>query len=191
MARPPARLPATPARPGVLAGPGTPRDPNHTFLPPNGSPSHHLGHGDRDPTQNSGPDLAMGIPGLESQLFVHPFWTPNMPKCRFLTGFRNSDRPLAADLGSKNAQMQICIKFSNLCCTHSIGFGAPWAHGPMEAQWSLKGPQGDPRGPKGAHSPLGGDFPIPQGSAAWPKAFNSAAARYEPSQACWDTFIRK
>ena len=66
LARPTARPP--PARPGVLAGPGTPRDPNHIFWPPNGSPSHHLGHRDRGSEQNSGPEVAVGVPLPEFQL---------------------------------------------------------------------------------------------------------------------------
>ena len=42
----------------VLAGPGTQGTPNHTFLSPNGSPSHHFGHPRRGFAQNSAADLA-------------------------------------------------------------------------------------------------------------------------------------
>ena len=60
---------------------GTPKP---TFLPPNGSPWHHLGLGDRDPAQNCGADLARGVPPPQSQLFFDPFWIPKMGKCQFL-----------------------------------------------------------------------------------------------------------
>ena len=41
--------------------------PNHTFLPPNGSPSHHLGHGDQDSAQKFGPEIAVALLSPESQ----------------------------------------------------------------------------------------------------------------------------
>ena len=53
--------------------------PNHTFLPLNGSPCHHLGHGSRDPTQNSGPDLAVGVPDLNPNFFFTHFGPSKCP----------------------------------------------------------------------------------------------------------------
>ena len=43
---------------GVLAGPGTPRDQNHTFLSPIGSPPNHFSNPSWAYTQNFGADLA-------------------------------------------------------------------------------------------------------------------------------------
>ena len=80
--------------------------PNHTFLPPNGSPSHHLGLQNWDLAQNSGPDLAVGVPGPESELCFHLSWT-QMPKSKF-SG-----------------------RVSNLSATHSNGLGAPGAPSPL------------------------------------------------------------
>ena len=49
-------------------GPGPQWTPHHTFLSPNGSPWHHLGLWDREPTQNFGANLARGVPPPQSQL---------------------------------------------------------------------------------------------------------------------------
>ena len=110
-------------------GPEPQGTPSHTFLPPNGSPSHHLGLENRDPTQNSGPDHAVGVPGPESQLLLHPFWSPEMPQCQFLATFRICAAPIASDLGPQ---------------------------GPLGPQGGPRGPLGAPRGPLGPpRGPLG------------------------------------
>ena len=80
-------------------GPEPQGTPNHTFLSPNGSPSNRFGHFWRRNSQNSGPDLAVGVPGPESQLFFDPFWSQQMHKCVFLAGFRIYVAPIASDLG--------------------------------------------------------------------------------------------
>ena len=88
--------------------------PNQTFLLPNGSPSNRFGHFWRQNAQNSGPDLAVGVPGPESQLFVHPFWTQ---KCK------NSN---------------FCQVFE-IIGTHRARFGAPGAQrGPRGRSWTSR-----------------------------------------------------
>ena len=57
---------------------GTPKP---TFLPPNGSPCHHFGYGDRAQAQNCGAVLTRGVPPPQSRLFFDPFLTPKMGKC--------------------------------------------------------------------------------------------------------------
>ena len=139
-----ARRPPPPAQVCWL-GPEPQGTPNHTFLPPNGSPSHHLGHRDRDPTQNSGPDLAMGVPGPKSQLFF-AYFGPKMPKSIF-SG-----------------------RVSNLSATHSNGFGAPWAQGAHGApvHGPPKGPRG-PRGPRGARPEVAQGAQGPKGPLETPR----------------------
>ena len=69
-------------------GPETQGTPNHTFLPGNGSPSHHLGHGDRDPMQNSGPDIAVGVPGpVRIPIFVSTHVDPKIQSPDSENGF--------------------------------------------------------------------------------------------------------
>ena len=70
-----------------LLGPEPQGTPNHIFLPPNGSPSHHLGFYNRDPAQNSGPDLAVGVTGPESQFVFAYFGPPNAQKYIFCEDF--------------------------------------------------------------------------------------------------------
>ena len=75
---------------------GTPKP---TFLPPNGSPCHHFGHGDRAQTQNCGAVLTRGVPPPQSRFFFDPFLTPKIGKCQFLGFFRNCAAQLRANLG--------------------------------------------------------------------------------------------
>ena len=81
----------------------------------------------RDPAQNSGPDLAVGVPGPKSQLCFRLFWTQN---CK---------------------QNQFSGRVLNLSTTHSNGFGAQGPNGAHGApvHGPPKGPRG-PRGPRGA-----------------------------------------
>ena len=102
-------------------GPEPQGTPNHTFSSPNGSPWHHLGLWDRDPTQNSGPDLAVQVPGPESQFFF-PILDPEMPKSRFSGRVLKLLAPIAMDLGPQ---------------------------GPKGAQGADGGPKGPPKGPLG------------------------------------------
>ena len=74
-------------------GPEPQGTPNHTFLSPNGSPWHHLGHGDRDPTQNSGADLARGVPPPQSQLFFDHFGAQKCPNVNFCELFEIQTAP--------------------------------------------------------------------------------------------------
>ena len=83
LARPPAARPP-PARRVCWLGRESHGTPKPIFLPPNGSPCHHFGHGDRAQTQNCGAVLTRGVPPPQSQLFFDPFWTPKMGKCQFL-----------------------------------------------------------------------------------------------------------
>ena len=122
--RPPAHRPPTQV---CWLGPEPQGTPNHTFLPPSGSPSHHLEFKNRDPAQNSGPDLAVGVPGPESQLFSL-ILEPKMPNSQF------SGRVL------------------NLSATHSNGFGGPGAQGGPRGP---RGPQGGPKGALAPPSPKG------------------------------------
>ena len=125
---PPARPP--PARPqGVLAGPGTPRD-----------PKSHLFVTKWVAIQPFWTFLAVGIPGPESQLFVHPFWTHKCQKVYFLAGFRiyvagrlsrafpRGPRGPKGPTGAPRAPQ-----------------GAPWA--PPRGPKGPKGPPSDPTGP--------------------------------------------
>ena len=76
------RGPAIPGARVCWLGPEPQGTPNHTFLSPNGSPWYHLGLGDRDRTQNFGPNLARGIPPLNLN-FVHHFGAQKKPTYQF------------------------------------------------------------------------------------------------------------
>ena len=118
-----------PPPPGVLARPGTPRDPkSHLFatkwvaIPPFGTLKPGSGSEFRPGSRRGGPRAQIPI-------FCSPILDPKMPKSRF-SG-----------------------RVSNLSATHSNGFGAPGAQG---AHGGPKGPTGAPRGPLGApRGPLG------------------------------------
>ena len=104
--------------PGVLAGPGTPRDPkSHLFatkwvaIPPFGTLKPGSGTEFR-------PGSRRGGPGPKYQLFFRLFWTQKCPKVYFLGGFRIYLRPIAMDLGPQ---------------------------GPKGAQGGPRGPLGAPR----------------------------------------------
>ena len=58
---------------GVLAEPGTPRDPKSHILPPIGSLSNRFGHSRWGSMQTFGADLARGFPLPQSQLFCSFF----------------------------------------------------------------------------------------------------------------------
>ena len=80
---------------GVRAGPGTPRDPQATFLAPIGSPYGNFSHPDRDSTQNFGADLARGVPPLNLNFFLTIFGII-VGKGRFLGGQKTPLRGNAA-----------------------------------------------------------------------------------------------
>ena len=139
-------LVARPRRPkGVLAGPGTPRDPkSHLFVTkwvavaPFGTLKPGSGSEFR-------PGSRRGGPGAQIPTFFSPILDPKMPKSRF-SG-----------------------RVSNLSATHSNGFGAPGAQGgprgprgpqgapwgPQGAPWAPQGAQGGPRGPLALGAPMG------------------------------------
>ena len=168
LARPPARPPGT-RRLCVVAtqghcviatqgprvcwlGPEHQGIPNHTFLSPNGSPWHHLGLGDREPTQNFGANLASGGPPPQSQLLFSPFWNQkcqNVNVCRISENGLPQPGRIWAPMGPMGPKGPM---------------GAPW--GPWGPPWAPPGAQGAPMGPHRE------DFPIAlKGLAAWPKAF--------------------
>ena len=125
LARPPSARP--PARRVCWLGPEPQGTPKPTFFPSNGSPCHHLGHGDRQKAQNCGAHLTRGVAPPQSQLFFDPFWIPKIGKCQFLSTFRNCAAQLRANLGPMGPH------------------GHPWgAHG---RPWA---PHGGPKGPQRA-----------------------------------------
>ena len=67
----------------VLAGPGTPRAPNQTFLAPNGSPSNRFAHPRRESISvfRCGSRQIGPTPSIST--FLGSFLTPKMPKIAF------------------------------------------------------------------------------------------------------------
>ena len=74
---------------------------NYTFLAPNGSPCHHLGHGDRQNPQNCGADLTRGVPPPQSQLFLIHFGPPKWRNANL--GGKENLRRTPGELGAPGA----------------------------------------------------------------------------------------
>ena len=95
-------------------GPGTPGDPTSHLLPPNGTPSHHLGHRDRGSAQNFSPEAGVGVPPPQSQRFL-PIRTHKCQDVSFLEQKNGHQRPR--------------------------GFGAmgrsAWHHVPIPSLWAI------------------------------------------------------
>ena len=170
------RLP--PARRVCWLGPEPQGTPNHTFSPPNGSPSHHFRLKNRDLAQNSGLDLAVGVPGPESQLFLF-ILDPKSSKADFLAVFRIYPRPIAMDLGPQGPTGRQFRGRPRCPGAHgALVHGPPNGPsgprgpgtGPGTGPWSQgsQGAQGDPRGPRDGRSEVAQGAQGPKGPTVRP-----------------------